>query len=231
MKIAICDDEPKDIEIIHRHISVHPLSHEVLEFISPEPFLRRIYSGEHFDLLFLDVQMPDADGWEIAKGLRQSKIQLFIAMITVMGEYISDCFDRVDWFAEKPVSVEKIHKIIDFAHGELYPEAFQFQTDIAKITLTAPEIIYIEVIRNDLHIHTASRVYKHRQSLTELEAIFSGMRCFARIYQSYMINLSYLDKIEGNYAIIKTGVKLPISRTYRKSFFDALDDYIRSSQL
>jgi two-component system LytT family response regulator len=231
MRIAICDDEPKDIKAIREHVSAHPLPHEVIEFTSPEPFLRRAYGGEHFDLLFLDVQMPGADGWEIAKELKQSKVKLFIAMVTVMGEYISDCFDRVDWFAEKPVSIEKIHKVIDFAYGELYPKAFEFQTDMTTVSLTAPEIIYIKATGKDILIHTATRVYKHRQSLTKFENLLAHIPCFARIYQSFIINLSFLDEINGNDAILKTGEALPISRHYRKSFFVALERYIRSSQL
>jgi DNA-binding LytR/AlgR family response regulator len=231
MKIAICDDDPNDIATIRKHILAHSLSHEIIEFTSPEPLLRRIYGNEFFDLLFLDVQMPNSDGWEIAKALKQSKIKLFIAMVTVVGEYINDCFDRVDWFAEKPVSGDKIHKIVDFAHGELYPKAFEFKTDIAAVSLTAPEIIYVEVNRNDLYIHTTNRIYKLRLSLTEFESMISPMRRFARIHRSYILNLSFLDKVDGDVVIIKNGERLPISRNGKKIFFEALEHYIRSGRL
>lgn len=128
MKIAICDDDIRDIEIIRNHILAHKNQHEILEFTSAVPLLKRIYCGEHFDLLFLDVQMSDSDGWELAKDLKKGKIRLFIAMVTVMGEYINECFNRVDWFAEKPVTLEKTHMIIDIAFEKLYPNAFEFQT-------------------------------------------------------------------------------------------------------
>jgi DNA-binding LytR/AlgR family response regulator len=231
MKIAICDDDLNDIATIRKHILAHPLSHEIIEFTAPESFLRRIYSDESFDLLFLDVRMPDADGWEVARELKQSKVKLFIAMVTVVGEYINDCFDRVDWFAEKPVSPEKIHKMMDFAYGELYPKAFEFQTEIGIISLTAPEMIYIEANRNNLVIHTTTRVYTHRMSLTEMEHILSPLRSFTRIHHSYILNLSFLDKIDGHFAVIKTGEKLPVSRNSKKSFFETIARYIRNGWL
>jgi len=64
-----------------------------------KPLLKCPYSGERFDLLFLDVQMPDSDGWEITKEIKAANIHIYVAMATGMGDY--NCFDRVDWFAVK----------------------------------------------------------------------------------------------------------------------------------
>jgi len=227
MKIAICDDDLTDIRTIRDSIIAHPKAHEIVEFTSASPFLRRIHGGENFDLLFLDVQMPDSDGWEIAKDLKQSKVKTIIAMITIMGEYIYDCFDRVDWFAPKPVSSERIHKIIDNAYDILYPKAFEFQAGEIKITLTAPEIIYAESSRNDIYIHTTNGNYKVRLALWELEKMLSEISCFVRIHHGIVINLAYIDKVEGNDVILKSRVRLPLSRNKRKPFFAASAQYIR----
>lgn len=228
MKIAICDDDIKDIEIIRNHINEYDKNHEIIEFTSTKPFLTRLYDGERFDILFLDVQMPDSSGWEIAKELKASKVKIFIAMTTIMGKYIYDCFDRVDWFVQKPVSMESVHKIIDKAYEKLYPKVYAFQVDNIIVTLTAPEIIYVEVKINDLYIHTLNRCHKIRLTLKEFEKQLSGMNCFVRIHQSFIINLSYFDRIEKNEIVIKTGSALPLSRKYRNMFYDALEEYIRS---
>jgi len=84
-KIAICDDDLRDIETIRSHVISHKNQHDVFEFNSGKTLLEKIHSNEHFDLLFLDVQMPDSDGWSIAEYLKKSKTKLFVAMVTVMG--------------------------------------------------------------------------------------------------------------------------------------------------
>lgn len=49
MKVAICDDDPNDIRIIKEFSEIHKNVSEIVEFTSPKPFLKRLYSGEHFD--------------------------------------------------------------------------------------------------------------------------------------------------------------------------------------
>lgn len=227
MKIAICDDNQDDINIIRTIINSHRFKHQIIEFTSTLPFLNRIYSGEYFDLLFLDVQMPDSNGWEIAKELKQKKINVFIVMITVLDGYIFDCFDRVDWFASKPVSVKKINKIIDYACEKLSPKVLEFKFNNISVSLTVLDIMYFEVRHNDLYIHSLCGLYKIRLSLRELENMLSEIPYFSRIHQSFIINLNYYDKKEGNNLILKNGQKFALSRSYRDTFFKALAEYIR----
>lgn len=229
MKIVICDDDLKDIETIRNHILAHKKTHEIIEFTSAVPLLECLYDGEHFDLLFLDLQMPDSDGWEVAKELKQAKIKTFIAMVTVMGERIYECFDRVDWFTPKPVPIKMAHQIIDNAYEKLYPKVFDFQTDIISVSLTAPEIIYAEVMHNNLYIHTTTGGHKIRFTMHELTDMLSESNCFAQIHQSFIINLSYFERVDGNDIIIKSGAKLPLSRNNKKMFFTALARYIRGN--
>lgn len=227
MKIAICDDEIRDIEHLRKNIQSHSDEHEIAEFLSAEVFLNRIYGGEHFDLIFLDVQMPYSDGWEIARELKQAKHKIFLAMVTVHGEYIFDCFDRVDWFAPKPVSQEKVWQILNSAKERLFPMAFEFQTDKLTIALTAPEIIYFEVRRNTLFVHSTGGRYEVRLSLKKAKDMLKGCPQFVQPHSSYIINLDHYSDIKGAYIILKNQEEIKLSRTYRDSFFTALAEYIR----
>lgn len=228
MKIAICDDERKDIEILRKHITTHRKTYEIVEFTSANSFLQRVYSGEHFDLLFLDIQMPDADGWKIAKELKQKKIKIYIAMVTVLGDYICDCFDRVDWFASKPISAERAKIILDNAQEKLFPTVFKFETEKLTLSLTAPEIIYVEAVRNYLFIHTANNKYPVRMTLKDFLCKFDNLPCFVQTYKSIIINLDYYDSLEGCDIILKRGEQIPLSRNFRKHFYEALEYYIGS---
>lgn len=229
MKIAVCDDNLNDIEKLREYILAHDRSHEIYEFTSPIPFLKRIFAGEKFDLLFLDVQMPDADGWVIAKELKQAKCPVYIAMVTVLGEYIFDCFDRVDWFTAKPFNQEKVFKILDNAQEKLYPKTFNFETEHVKISLTTPEIVYLEVRRNNLLINTCSKSFCIRMPLKTALSMLSDSKQFVQIHSSYILNLAYYKELDASEIILKNGQRLRLTRTYRKQFFEALSEYIRGA--
>ena len=228
MKIAICDDSIQDIVHLRENIQAYSMEHEILEFLSADVFLKRIYDGEPFDLLFLDVQMPMADGWEIAQELKRAKNKVFIAMVTIHGEYIFDCFDRVDWFAPKPVSRKKVAKILHNVEERLFPKVFDFQTDKIKFSLAASEIMYLEVKHNTLYIHTVGACYEIRLSLKTAKEMLRECPQFVQIHSSFIVNLAYYEMIKGSLIILKNREDLTLSRTYRNMFFTALNDYVRS---
>lgn len=229
MKIAICDDDIRDIAYLSKSIQFHSSEHEIVEFLSAQTFLKKIYDGEQFDLLFLDVQMPDSDGWAIAKGLKRAKQKIYIAMVTVHGDYIFDCFDRVDWFAPKPITKEKVWKILDSAQERLYPVVFEFQTERITISLTAPEIIYFEVQRNTLFVHSSRGSYEVRLSLKKAKEMICTYQQFVQTHSSFIINLDYYSGMESTYIILKNQERIKLSRTFRASFFKALAEYVRSA--
>lgn len=228
MKIAICDDNIRDIEHIQNHILRHSAEHEIVSFTSAKDLLNRIYADNaYFDLLFLDVQMPDSDGWEIARELKQARSKLFIAMVTIHGEYIFACFDRVDWFAPKPVSFEIIAKILTRAQEQLFPKAFTFHEGKVEITLTAPEIIYLEVIKNTLQIHTTKGLYPIRMSLKKAKELLPNDARFVQIHNSFVINLDHYDGLKDAQVRLKNGFELKLSRTYQDTFYRALTNYAK----
>lgn len=227
LKIAICDDEVNDINVIYQNIRAHSSDHDIHQFTDPEIFLERLFHGEHFDLLFLDVQMHDSDGWQIAKEIKESKINIFIAMVTVLDGYIYDCFDRVDWFAPKPISKQKVIKILDIVQEKLCPEVFEFQADGISISLTMNEILYIEVQRNDLIVHSPNAEYKVRMPLKKALSILAPFSSFVQIHKSYVVNLAYYKEVDKMVVVLKNGQKLKLTKTYKENFYKGLSEYIR----
>jgi len=227
MKIAICDDDRNEIEKIKSNILTHTISHEITAFTSAIPLLKRIKDDEQYDLLFLDVQMPDADGWKIAKQLKDSKVNIYIAMVTIMGDYIYDSFDRVDWFAAKPVSTERLHMILDNAQSKLFPTVLNFQRDNVSIELTAPEILYIEVFHNNLFIHTSNEPLKVRMAMSEIKTMLSDIPCFVQTHRSYIVNLNYYDRMDEMDIVLSTGTRVPLSRGNKKEFLELLGEHVR----
>lgn len=227
MKIVICDDEINDRSVIESHIKSHNLEHHITQFESAIPFIEQVSKGVHYDVLFLDVQMPDSDGWEVAQQLKLSKTQIYVAMITVMSDYVFHCFDRVDWFAPKPVSKERIHQILENAQEKLFPKIIKFKSNKISFELTAPEILYIEVQLNNAYVHTFDREYKARIPLKEIKEMLSGFPCFVQTHHSYIINLDHYVNLVKNDIVLKTGIRVPISRNWRENFFKSINEFIK----
>jgi len=226
MKIAICDDDIREIEKINAKIKTHRINHEITKFTSAIPLLKHIEKGEQFDVLFLDVQMPDTDGWQIAKQLKIKRTKIYIAMVTIMSDYIYDSFDRVDWFAPKPVCEKKIHQILDNAQERIFPDVLSIKIENIPVTLTASEIKYIEVHHNELFIHTANQRFITRMSLKEMVKLLHDISCFVQIHQSHIVNLDYYSTLRENQVVLRSGEQLTLARGRRKSFLTALKNYI-----
>jgi len=227
LKIAICDDDVDDINVICKSVRAHNSNHEIYQFTAPDLFLERLFHGEHFDLLFLDVQMGDSDGWQIAKDIKESKIDIFIAMVTVLGDYIYDCFDRVDWFTPKPITKQKVFKILDVIQRKQNLGVFEFHADGIEISLTMNEIVYIEVQRNDLIIHSINKEYKVRMPLKKAMSTLTPFSSFVQIHKSYIVNLAYYKEVEKAVVVLKNGEKIRITKTFKENFYKGLSEYIR----
>lgn len=176
-------------------------------------------------MLFLDIQMPDSDGWKVAEQLKKAKTDIYIAMVTINDNYVYDCFDRVDWFAAKPVSEARIHKILNNAYDKLYLTIFEFVIDKVTVALTAPEIVYIKVKRNDVYIHTVNSTHKIRESLSNITKQFD-MPGFTSTHQSYLINLEHFGTVDDSQVVLKNGERVPLSRNKSKHFYNALREYV-----
>ena len=226
MKIAICDDDEKDRIHIKHYIQTHNLQHDIIEFNLTLPLLQRINENEHFDVLFLDIEMPDPNGWNVAAQLKKRNPNIYIAMVTINDNYVFDCFDRVNWFAPKPISEAKVHKILDNAYEKLYPIIFEFTIDKTPLILTAPEIIYIEVKRNHIYIHTRDQIHKIRNSMCNITKQFE-MPYFVSPHQSFIVNLEHFNTLVDNQILLKNGAYIPLSRSRSKLFYNALREHVR----
>ena len=83
-KIAICDDEPAHIEKIRNIL----LDYETINYSDPAALLKAVSEGARFDVLFLDIMMPQLDGISLARELREYDMDMLIVFITSKIEFI-----------------------------------------------------------------------------------------------------------------------------------------------
>ena len=184
------------------------------------------------DLLFLDIQMPKLDGFEVLDLLDPKPKVVFV---TAYDEYAIRAFEvhAVDYLL-KPFTAARFGEVV--AHVEQVVRRHEIQP-IESVTAAAAKrplqriafreggtievvpvqrIDYIEA--QDDYLHVFSRGAKHvkQQTLSELQAVLDPTR-FVRVHRSYIVNLESLSKVEpyakdSRVAVLRDGTRIPVSR-------------------
>jgi len=183
------------------------------------------------DLLFLDIQMPKLDGFEVLDLLDPKPKVVFV---TAYDEYAIRAFEvhAVDYLL-KPYSASRFAEVV--AHAEemvrrgsssnaagaaaaarkpLQRIAFRESGTIDVVPVQ--RIDYIEAQDDYVHVYSRGRKYIKQQTLGELEALLDPTR-FLRVHRSYVVNLESLARVEpyakdSRVALLKDGTRVPISR-------------------
>jgi two-component system LytT family response regulator len=185
------------------------------------------------DLLFLDVQMPKLDGFEVLELIEREVAVIFV---TAYDQYAMKAFDAhaVDYLL-KPFSLERFEKAIARARQRLGeklpppaelarearpPQQYLQRTvvkDGARVhIIPADALDYAEAQDDYVSLHSQGKQYLKQQTISSLEAALDPQR-FLRIHRSIIVNLERVAKIEpyakdSRIAVLKDGTQLPVSR-------------------
>lgn len=230
-KVMIIDDEPLARSIVEEFLKSHRDFNVVATCDNGFDGLKTI-EKEQPDLIFLDVQMPKINGFEMLELLENPPAVIFT---TAFDEYAIKAFEAsaVDYLL-KPFSrerfdqaVEKWHKTERSVQKEAVSDLVQKQPDEQlrivvkdggeiKIIPTA-DVIYIEAYDDYVKIHTNDGYHLKKKTMTHYEKTLNASE-FIRIHRSYIININTLSKIESyeknSYqATLTNGTKVPVSRS------------------
>jgi two-component system LytT family response regulator len=182
------------------------------------------------DLVFLDVQMPEYDGFDVLELLGDDQ-PAAIVFVTAHDDYALRAFEAgaLDYLM-KPFTDARFQRALDRAKQRLVrqPEA-RSQAAKRLIVKSAGQVLFLSVADIDwiesanyyacLHVGSATHVL--RRSLGVLEQELQS-ESFCRIHRSTIVNVSRISGLEvmkdGEYAVVlKSGTRLRLSRRFRKS--------------
>jgi len=193
------------------------------------------------DVIFLDIEMPEMTGTDVAKELaKQATTMPFIIFTTAYEEYALEAFglSAIDYLL-KPYSQERLLQSIARIRKLMQPPIVSpdkekkitnlLLEDGEKLIVVKPESIYY-AMKEDRHVmvYTDSRAIQTKLSLVDLAEKLAGYP-FVRSHRSYLVNLDYVKEVEtwfnGTYNIILKGkedVKIPVSRAAAKDVLQKL---------
>ncbi len=218
MRISIVDDGSNWRERVKTEIQKYDKNNEfeIDVFNSGKNFLD---SKKHYDLTFIDIEMPDIDGFDtIAKAKEAGDDGLFV-ILTTHAEmsrkgYVVNAFRYID-----KACLEEIKEAIDSAIivlGRNQKIKINAINDKPR-EIVLKNIIYIETEKHYVVIHTKQGRINCSNNLSELESMLQG-KWFCRCHNAYIVNLDEISRIEERIVYLSNGDDIDISHRKMNQF-------------
>lgn len=230
LRIAVCDDDPIFLEYESKCINTclkdRNIQFSVSSYSKGEDLLDSLSACDKYDLLFLDVEMPDINGMNLAKIIRMKSNHTHIAFVSAYIDYSLDGYkvNAVRYILKDYDSLhDYIEECIDFVINQMDKDALclQFDFTIGKRTLPVKDILYLESNRNYVVFvmsTISSEQLKLRKPLKALTKELSSYG-FVSLNSNCTVNLSHVKSICRYEAQLYNGKLIRISqKRYNEAF-------------
>ncbi len=219
IRVALCDDDSHFLERLHQSVDLWFTEHQIVssctEYLSAKALWNSIETTG-FDIFFLDIEMLEIDGMELARQIREALPDSVIIFLTSHDEFAPDGYrvqalrylSKLTW---KQYLSEALSAAME--QQEKQPTGSLAVSHYGNIhRIPYRDILYIRHISRYCQIVTkAGKTIQDERGIKRLFEIIEDER-FIFIDRGAFINLDYIQKIENGEAVMINGDSLPISR-------------------
>ena len=229
--IALVEDEPEAADVlaafIARYADEKGLDLVVTRFGNAMDFEM---THQHFDLVFMDIQMPGINGMEAAQLMRTYDSETPIIFVTNLAQYAVKGYEvGALGFIVKPVSYGGLSLSLDRALRAIGANAGRsvaVPTEDGVRVVPLRSIIYVEVTKHRLTYHIENEEpLEARGSLVQLEEELAEAPV-VRVSKSCLANMDKISLVRNAEVQMTNGDLLRISRTHKKEVVDKVTDYL-----
>lgn len=234
IKILLIDDEPLARSIVKEYLQAYPDMHIVQECNDGFEGVKAIAQHQP-DLIFLDIQMPKINGFEMLELIDQPVSVIFT---TAFDEHAIKAFEAhaIDYLL-KPFSKDRFDKAMQKWLSQRNTQNSNLSNQLSATISNQPEerhrvvvkkganiliiptshVHYFEAYDDYVKIHTKEGVNLKKKTMSHFERVLDPSQ-FVRVHRSYIINLQELTRIESlekdnHIALLKSGVHIPLSQS------------------
>ncbi len=232
-KIIIIDDEPLARSMVKEYLQKHPQLELVAECGDGFEGVKAIQQYQP-DLIFLDIQMPKINGFEMLELLEQTPAVIFT---TAFDEFAIKAFEAhaIDYLL-KPFNQDRFDKAVskwqeqkssvaDTKTEDLLETASQSPAQSHRIVvkngskikiIPVHDVFYLEAADDYVKIHTGEGYFLKNKTMNHFEQALDKQQ-FVRSHRSYIVNVQQITRIDpyekdNHIAILRSGAKVPVSR-------------------
>lgn len=236
MRIAIVDDcldDRLDVALcLDQYMHAHHLTYTLTEFDNATSFLQLV-PHVNFDVVFMDIYMPDMNDIDVAKKLRDRDKHCKIILMTITEDFARMGYGlAATYYLLKPVSDYPSDFEEAMALCQLKPpyDVATLAVTVGAQTYTLPtdQILYIDYQNRLTRIHTPERVIQVRESFQEVTAALTGDKRFLLCYRGILVNMDYIDAVEKLDFRLTNDETLPLAQRKGKQLKEAYRRYVFS---
>ncbi len=251
IRTLIVDDEPLARERITRFLKKETDIELIGECSNGREAVARIRELKP-DLVFLDIQIPELDGFEVLEELGISEMPA-VVFVTAYDNYALKAFDfhALDYLL-KPYDGERFSRAVERARTQIlsgksadidqrllsllenlkseqkYLERLMIKSQGRVFFLRAEEIDWIEAEGNYVRLHMGRESHLLRETMNHLASRLDPEK-FLRIHRSTLVHIERIKELQplfsGDYTVVlRDGTELTLSRTYRDNFLELFDN-------
>lgn len=233
LKIAICDDEQKYIEdtasLLKKYCHIASIEVDVVKCTDGNRLLEYINNNTNYDIIFLDIEMDNINGIELAEKIREIDTQVPIVYVTSYEDYWKQAY-RVHafQFVVKPAKEEEIFAVMDdFIEIQKKKQERKVMLDCEEgaVFATENEILYFYIEKKKrVHTKIGDKEYTVKENLKDIYDKLNKQDFYIS-HKSCIINLNHIRSLENGYDIImEDGEFMPLAQNRRTEFMGKVTD-------
>lgn len=237
MRVAVIDDESifrMQLKMMVEKLSIAKGVQIIVdEFPGGREFLDSL-SEKRYDIVFMDIYMPEMDGIETAKTLRKRTERTFLVFLTASDGHYPDAFSLHAFdYVTKPFTKERINQVLteilehtplDTAFIKVSNAGKDERVKLKDIVAVTTDGHYLEINKND---KTMRRI---RLTSGEFLELTGSDKRFSIINRGIIVNMDYLDRIEGLNAYMIDGNAYPVSTRKLQELKKHVEEYKYNNQ-
>lgn len=214
--IAVCEDEALDMEHIVSLLGEYDRQQQ-FEILSFSCAVDMLGCKQELDIALLDIEMPQPNGFDIAKQLISYSNAPVIIFTTKSNAYALKGYGIALRYLQKPLCRKDLFEALDAAVCEASAHRLMLHMGETAVAVRLQNIRYIEVFGHYSVIHTVKETLKLRTSLKQIaENLPQGY--FASPHKSFIVNMEYIKSAGTSELELEDGTRIPISRKKSDEF-------------
>ena len=225
LKIAILDDDKTALMIstgaVEAFLKEKNAEYQLFSFSNPLNFVASA-KEEKFDLSFLDIDMPEMNGLEVADQLTEIAKNGQIIFLSQREDLVFECLKFHPFgFIRKSKLIDDFSLMMNqwyqtIANAESDATKIDFIDKTKTVSFRIKEIVYIEGDRNYQKVVLKDKTSQNiRVAMGQLEEKLRA-HGFIRIHKGYLLNYLYIRSIANDEVYLTTGISLPMSKKRRE---------------